>query len=185
MRAAMLLATLFCAACGSDDDTPQPLTLADAAGSYAGTFDFTPSPSDLNPAPQPERGVAVELRIEEGRLCFDAFPTATLVRALVGAESAEGLLPLLGTVAYEAPIGAPTADVSQLQASLETPVLRLDVGGVLVVRITIEAPEKLRYTADGNLTCTLRTTLCQLGEGDEAGEPLPLVNELSFRVAKR
>lgn len=182
--AAALLASALLTAC-SDDDDAAVLTLADLTGSYAGTFDFTPSPSDLNPEPVPETGVAVELQVENGRVVFPEFPAATLVKALVGEEGAAGLVPMLGTISYEAAIGAPTADAAVLTAELDTPVLRLDVGGVLVVLITIESPDELRYTKEGTLTFTLKTTLCQLGEGESAGSPFDLVNELKFTVAKR
>lgn len=182
--AAALLASALLTAC-SDDDDAAALTLADLTGSYAGTFDFAPSPSDLNPEPAPEQGVAVELQVENGRVIFPEFPAATLVKALVGEEGAAGLVPMLGTISYEATISTPTADAAVLTAALDTPVLRLDVGGVLVVLITIESPDELRYTKEGTLTFTLKTTQCQLGEGESAGSPFDLVNELKFTVAKR
>lgn len=183
--AALLCSAAFVAACSDDEKPAAPLTLADLEGSYVGTFDFTPAPSDLNPAPVPERGVAVDLRVENGEVLFPEFPAATLVKALVGEEGAAGLLPMLGKITYAAPIGTPTADSETLTAALTTPVLRLDVGGVLVVLITIEAPDTLRYTGEGVLTFALRTTQCQLGEGASAGAPFDLVNELRFTVRKQ
>ncbi|MCM1301099.1 MAG: DUF4840 domain-containing protein [Alistipes senegalensis] len=182
--AAALLSTLTFAAC-SDDDDAQTLTLADLTGSYAGTFDFMPSPSDLNPDPKPEQGVAVDLKVEDGKVVIPEFPAATLIKALVGEESAAGLVSMLGAISYEAAIGTPAADDAALTAKLTTPVLRLDVGGVLVVLIAIESPDDLRYTKNGTLTFTLKTTQCQLGEGEEAGAPFGLVNELKFTVAKK
>lgn len=185
LLAALLLPAAFMTAC-SDDETPADrLTLADLAGNYTGTFDFTPSPSDLNPDPAPENGLAVTLQVENGKVVFPDFPAATIVKALLGEEGAAGLIPMLGTISYTATIENPTADAKQLTAPLAAPVLRIDVGGVLVVLITIEAPDTLRYTKQGTLTFTLRTTQCQLGEGDAAGEPFALVNELRFTVKKQ
>lgn len=183
--AAALLASALFTACNDDDDAAA-LTAADLTGTYAGTFDFTPSPSDLNPEPAPETGVAVELKVENGKVVFPEFPAATLVKALVGEEGAAGLVPMLGTISYEATIDTQAADADALVATLDTPVLRLNIGsGALVVLITIESPDELRYTKEGTLTFTLKTTQCQLGEGDTAGSPFDLVNELKFTVAKR
>jgi len=182
--AATLLSTLLFAAC-SDDDDPQTLMLADLTGSYAGTFDFTPSPSDLNPAPKPEKGIAIELKIENGKVVIPEFPASTLIKALVGEEAGAGLGAMLGAISYEATIGTPTADNTVLTAKLTTPVLRLDVGGVLIVLISIASPDALRYEKNGALTFTLKTTQCQLGEGETAGEPFQLENELKFKVTKK
>lgn len=182
--AATLLSTAFFAACSDDNEAPA-LTLADLTGAYAGTFDFAPSPSDLNPDPKPEQGIAIELNVENGKVVFPVFPAGTIIEALVGEEGAEELVAMLGTISYEAPIGTPTADAELLTATLMTPVLRLDVGGVLIVSITIESPDELRYDKSGVLVFTLKTTQCQLGEGDRAGTPFDLVNELKFTVSKK
>lgn len=183
--AATLLSTAFFAAC-SDDNEASCLTLADLTGAYAGTFDFAPSPSDLNPDPKPEKGIAIELNVENGKVVFPVFPAGTIIEALVGEEGAEELVAMLGTISYEAPIGTPSAaDAELLTATLTTPVLRLDVGGVLIVSITIESPDELRYDKSGVLAFTLKTTQCQLGEGDGAGTPFDLVNELKFTVSKK
>ena len=71
--AAALLASALFTACNDDDDAAA-LTAADLTGTYAGTFDFTPSPSDLNPEPAPETGVAVELKVEHGKVVFPELP---------------------------------------------------------------------------------------------------------------
>lgn len=192
--AALALLTLASVACNDDNDdkqTPAPggeeqaLTLASMTGSYAGTFDFTASPSDLNPDPQPQTGIAVSLEVtEEGTLHFAEFPAATLVKALLG-DSASGVISMLGTITYDATIGTPTADASKLSAQLTTPQLRIDLSGLMVVLITIESPEQLTFTKEGTLTFTLKTTKCQLGEGESAGEPFDLVNTLKFTVQKQ
>lgn len=184
LLAATLLSGALFTACGNDDTPAATLTLADLTGTYEGTFDFTPAPSDLNPDPAPENGIAVELQVEEGQVIFPEFPAPTLVKALVGEEGAASLIPLLGTISYTATIDTPTADASALTAELSTPVLRLDIGGALVVLISIEAPGELRYAKDGTLTFTLKTTRCQLGEDESAGTPFELVNELRFAVSK-
>lgn len=187
LSAALLPAALLTACDSDNDDNTAPteaLTISDLTGTYAGTFDFTPVPSDLNPDPAPENGVAVELQVEDGQVIFPDFPAPTLIKALVGEEGAAGLVPMLGTITYTATLDTPTADSEMLTSKLIAPVLRLDVGGVLVVLITIEAPGELRYVKDGTLTFTLKTTKCQLGEGESAGEPFDLVNELNFTVSK-
>ncbi len=181
--AATLLSTLMFAAC-SDDDNDRALKLADLTGSYAGTFDFTPSSSEINRDPKPETNIAIELKVENGKVVIPEFPASTLIKALVGEESAGGLISMLGAISYEAAMGTPTADATVLTAKLTTPVLRLDVGGALIVLITIESPDALRYEKSGALTFTLKTTQCQLGEGESAGTPFPLVNELKFKVTK-
>lgn len=155
---ALACLTLASAACSDDDDnnTPAPdkqgeaLTLQDVAGSYAGTFDFTAEPSELNPKPEPQTDIAVSLEVnEKGTLHFAEFPAATLVEALLG-DAASGVIAMLGTVTYDAAIGTPTADASKLTAALTTPDLELSLmAGALKVQIAIEAPEQLSYTKGG------------------------------------
>lgn len=187
---ALACLTLASAACSDDDDnnTPAPdkqgeaLTLQDVAGSYAGTFDFTAEPSELNPNPEPQTGIAVSLEVtEKGTLHFAEFPAATLVEALLG-DAASGVIAMLGTVTYDAAIGTPTADASKLTAALTTPDLVLSLmAGALKVQIAIEAPEQLSYTKEGKLAFTLKTLRCTLGDGD----PMDLVNTLTFTVQKQ
>lgn len=187
---ALACLTLASAACSDDDDnnTPAPdkqgeaLTLQDVAGSYAGTFDFTAEPSELNPKPEPQADIAVSLEVnEKGTLHFAEFPAATLVKALLG-ESASGVIAMLGTVTYDATIGTPTADASKLTAALTTPDLVISLmAGALKVQIAIEAPEQLSYTKEGNLVFTLKTLRCTLGDG----APMDLVNTLTFTVQKQ
>ena len=179
--AATLLSTLTFAACSDDDNNNQTLTTADLTGSYAGTFDFTPSPSDLNPAPKPETEIAIELKVENGKVIIPEFPATTLIKALLGDEAGGSLGALLGSIAYEATIGTPTANDTELTARLTTPVLRIDLGEELTVLITIESPDALRYEKSGALTFTLKTTQCQMGDG----APFDLVNELKFKVTKK
>lgn len=166
-------------------ESPTPLSLSDMTGEYAGTFDFTPSPSSLNPSPEAQNGVEVSLRVEDGRIVIPRFPASTLVTALLGEEQAAQLLTMLGDISYEVEIGTPTADDTQLSAALTAPQLRIDLAGVLVVLIDIEAPAKMTFTRSGTLAFTLRTTRCQLGEGASAGEPFELVNELKFKLTRK
>ena len=182
-----LLATALFTACGNSNkkESPPPLSLSDMAGEYAGTFDFTPSPSSLNPSPEAQNGVEVSLRVEDGRIVIPRFPASTLVTALLGEEQAAQLLTMLGDISYEVEIGTPTADDTQLSAALTAPQLRIDLAGVLVVLIDIEAPAKMTFTRSGTLAFTLRTTRCQLGEGASAGEPFELVNELKFKLTRK
>lgn len=182
-----LLATALFTACGNSNkkESPTPLSLSDMAGEYAGTFDFTPSPSSLNPSPEAQNGVEVSLRVEDGRIVIPRFPASTLVTALLGEEQAAQLLTMLGDISYEVEIGTPTADDTQLTAALTAPQLRIDLAGVLVVLIDIEAPAKMTFTRSGTLAFTLRTTRCQLGEGASAGEPFELVNELKFKLTRK
>lgn len=185
--ATLALCTLATVACDKDDkkqSDPQ-LTLQNVTGQYAGTFDFTPAPSDINPDPQPETGIDIAFEItSSGTVHFPEFPAATLVKALLG-DGADALIPLLGTISYDATIGTPTADASTLSAALATPVLRIDLSGLMVVLISIEAPEQFVYTKEGEVTFTLKTTKCQLGEGETAGEPFDLVNTLKFTAKKK
>ena len=182
-----LLATALFTACGNSNkkEAPTPLSLSDMTGEYAGTFDFTPSPSSLNPSPEAQNGVEVSLRVEDGRIVIPRFPASTLVTALLGEEQAAQLLTMLGDISYEVEIGTPTADDTQLSAALTAPQLRIDLAGVLVVLIDIEAPAKMTFTRSGTLAFTLRTTRCQLGEGASAGEPFELVNELKFKLTRK
>ena len=182
-----LLATALFTACGNSNkkESPTPLSLSDMTGEYAGTFDFTPSPSSLNPSPEAQNGVEVSLRVEDGRIVIPRFPASTLVTALLGEEQAAQLLTMLGDISYEVEIGPPTADDTQLSAALTAPQLRIDLAGVLVVLIDIEAPAKMTFTRSGTLAFTLRTTRCQLGEGASAGEPFELVNELKFKLTRK
>ena len=182
-----LLATALFTACGNSNkkESPTPLSLSDMAGEDAGTFDFTPSPSSLNPSPEAQNGVEVSLRVEDGRIVIPRFPASTLVTALLGEEQAAQLLTMLGDISYEVEIGTPTADDTQLSAALTAPQLRIDLAGVLVVLIDIEAPAKMTFTRSGTLAFTLRTTRCQLGEGASAGEPFELVNELKFKLTRK
>lgn len=166
-------------------ESPTPLSLSDMTGEYAGTFDFTPSPSSLNPSPEAQNGVEVSLRVEDGRIVIPRFPASTLVTALLGEEQAAQLLTMLGDISYEVEIGTPTADDTQLSAALTAPQLRIDLAGVLVVLIDIEASAKMTFTRSGTLAFTLRTTRCQLGEGASAGEPFELVNELKFKLTRK
>lgn len=182
-----LLATALFTACGNSNkkESQTPLSLSDMTGEYAGTFDFTPSPSSLNPSPEAQNGVEVSLRVEDGRIVIPRFPASTLVTALLGEEQAAQLLTMLGDISYEVEIGTPTADDTQLSAALTAPQLRIDLAGVLVVLIDIEAPAKMTFTRSGTLAFTLRTTRCQLGEGASAGEPFELVNELKFKLTRK
>lgn len=182
-----LLATALFTACGNSNkkESPTPLSLSDMAGEYAGTFDFTPSPSSLNPSPEAQNGVEVSLRVEDGRIVIPRFPASTLVTALLGEEQAAQLLTMLGDISYEVEIGTPTADDTQLSAALTAPQLRIDLAGVLVVLIDIEAPAKMTFTRSGTLAFTLRTTRCQLGEDASAGELFELVNELKFKLTRK
>lgn len=190
---ALACLTLTTAACSDDDnssETPapqeqeqeQPLTLRDMAGSYTGTFDFTAEPSELNPNPEPQTGIAVSLEVSEaGAVHFPEFPAAELVKALLG-DSASEVIAMLGTVTYDATIGTPTADASKLTAALTTPDLVISLmAGALQVQIEIEAPEQLSYTKEGNLAFTLKTLRCTLGDG----APMDLVNTLKFTVQKQ
>ena len=195
--AALACLTLAFAACDKDDNKgnnpginpgnpDQQLTLQELTGSYSGTFDFTASPSDLNPSPKPETDVAVTFEVtDKGVVHFPEFPAAALVKALLGEEKAETLIPLLGKISYDATIGKQTADASKLSAELTTPQLRIDMNGTMVVLISIEAPEQLTYTKEGEIRFTLKTTKCQLGEGESAGEPFDLVNTLEFKAKKQ
>ena len=182
-----LLATALFPACGNSNkkESPTPLSLSHMTGEYAGTFDYTPSPSSLNPSPEAQNGVEVSLRVEDGRIVIPRFPASTLVTALLGEEQAAQLLTMLGDISYEVEIGTPTADDTQLSAALTAPQLRIDLAGVLVVLIDIEAPAKMTFTRSGTLAFTLRTTRCQLGEGASAGEPFELVNELKFKLTRK
>ncbi len=185
LAAACTAASVFCA-CNDDDNTKNSsLTIADLEGSYAGTFDFTPSPSDINPDPSVEKEVPVTFEVKNGNVFFPEFPAATLIKALLGEEAGSQLAETIGTISYEAPITGATADERQLTAELETPTLRIDIGGILVVLISIDAPDRLTYTQEGSLRFTLCTTECQLGEGETAGDPFKLANELVFDVKKR
>ena len=187
---ALACLTLVSTACSDDDDnnTPAPdkqgeaLTLQDAVGSYTGTFDFTAEPSELNPNPEPQTGIAVSLEVtEEGAIHVPEFPAAELVKTLLG-DSASGVIAMLGTVTYDATIGTPTADASKLTAALTTPDLVISLmAGALKVQIAIEAPEQLSYTKEGNLTFTLKTIRFTLGDGT----PTDLVNTLKFTVQKQ
>lgn len=185
----LAILTLGFAACDNDDKegpAPTDLTLQEMVGQYTGTFDFTAEPSDLNPEPQPQLGIPVSFEVtDKGTIHFPEFPADELVKALLGEEGAAGLLPMLGTISYDATIGTPTADDTTLSASLTTPTLRIQVGTILVVLISIEAPEQLTYTQESGIHFTLRTTKCQLGEGETAGEPFDLVNTLVFKARKQ
>lgn len=188
---ALACLTMTTVACSDDDDnaTPNPdqqeqeqdLTLQDLVGSYTGTFDFTAEPSALNPAPQSQNDIAVSVEVtEEGAVHFAEFPAATLVTALLGEEAAGSLIPMLGTIIYDATIGTPTADATKLSADLTTPVLTLNLmGGIMKVEITIESPDQLTYTKEGGLTFTLKTTKATVN-----GEEMELVNTLTFDVKK-
>lgn len=178
------LATVSCDKKDKKESDPK-LTLQNVTGQYAGTFDFTPAPSDINPDPQPETGIDIAFEVtESGAVHFPEFPAAELVKALLG-DGADALIPMLGTISYDATIGTPSADASKLSAALATPVLRIDLSGMMIVLITIEAPEQLVYTKEGKVTFTLKTTKCQLGEGETAGEPFDLVNTLTFTATKK
>ena len=187
--AAVALASLalVSTACDKDDDDKDSaLTLQEMVGTYSGSFDFTPSPSDINPDPQPETGIAVSFEVtDQGTVHFPEFPAATLVKALLGEEGASSLLPLLGTISYDVTIGTPASDDSKLSAALTTPQLRIDLSGMMVVLITIEAPAQLTYTKAGEIKFTLKTVKCQLGEGESAGAPFDLVNTLEFTAKKQ
>lgn len=187
--AAVALASLalVSTACDKDDDDKDSaLTLQEMVGTYSGSFDFTPSPSDINPDPQPETGIAVSFEVtDQGTVHFPEFPAATLVKALLGEEGASSLLPLLGTISYDVTIGTPASDDSKLSAALTTPQLRIDLSGMMVVLITIEAPDQLTYTKAGEIKFTLKTVKCQLGEGESAGAPFDLVNTLEFTAKKQ
>lgn len=184
--ATLFLGALFTTACSKKDNPGATnLTLRDAVGQYVGTFDFTPEPSAINPDPQPETGLDVAFEVTSaGAVHFAEFPAATLVKALLG-SSADAILSTLGTISYDATIGTPAADASQLSAALTTPQLRIDVGGMMVVLVTIEAPDPFLYLQSGDVTFTLKTTKCQLGEGAAAGEPFDLVNTLKFTAKKQ
>lgn len=187
---ALACLTLVSTACSDDDDnnTPDPdkqgeaLTLQNAAGSYSGTFDFTAEPSELNPNPEPQTGIAVSLEVTgEGTLHFAEFPAATLVKALLG-DSASGVIAMLGTITYDATIGTPTADASKLTAALTTPDLEISLmAGAMKVQIAIKAPEQLTFTKEGTLTFTLETVNCSINGAD----PMSLVNTLTFTVQKQ
>lgn len=184
--ACLALAATACDKDDNDDDKGTALTLQEMVGAYSGTFDFTPSPSSINPDPQPESGIAVSFEVtDQGTVHFPEFPAATLVKALLGEEGASSLLPLLGTISYDVTIGAPTADDSKLSAALTSPQLRIDLSGVMVVLITIEATDQLTYTKEGEIKFTLETVKCQLGEGESAGAPFDLVNTLEFTAKKQ
>lgn len=183
--ACLALVSTACDKDDNDDDKGSALTLQEMVGTYSGTFDFTPSPSSINPDPQPETGIAVSFEVtDQGSVHFPEFPAATLVKALLGEEGASSLLPLLGTISYDVTIGTPTADDSKLSAALTTPQLKISIPSMPVL-ITIEAPEQLVYASDGSVQFTLKTTKCQLGEGESAGEPFDLVNELEFTAQKQ
>ncbi len=186
--AVLALLTLASVACDKNDksESDPNLTLQDVTGQYVGTFDFTPAPSAINPDPQPETGVDISFEVtSSGTVHFAEFPAATLVKALMG-DGADMLIAALGKISYDATIGTPTADASQLSAPLATPELRIEIAALqMVVLITIEAPEQFVYTKSGEVTFTLKTTKCQLGEGEMAGEPFDLVNTLKFTAKKQ
>lgn len=182
--AAALLSGLFFAACGDSSDN-KPLKLTDLNGAYAGTFDFVPSPSEINPDPKPEKAIAIELKVENGKVIIPEFPATTLIKALLGEDAGAGIGEMLGSIAYEAVIGNPTLHDTVLTAKLTAPVLRIDIDGLFPVLIAIESPDELWYDKSGVLAFTLKTTHCQLGEGDGAGTPFDLVNELKFTVLKK
>lgn len=183
--ACLALVSTACDKDDNDDDKGSALTLQEMVGTYSGTFDFTPSPSSINPEPQPETGIAVSFEVtDQGTVHFPEFPAATLVKALLGEEGAAMLLPLLGTITYDVTIGTPTADDSKLSAALTTPQLKISIPPMPVL-ITIEAPDQLTYTKEGEIKFTLKTVKCQLGEGESAGEPIDLVNTLEFTAQKQ
>lgn len=183
--ACLALVSTACDKDDNDDDKGSALTLQEMVGTYSGTFDFTPSPSSINPEPQPETGIDVSFEVtDQGTVHFPEFPAATLVKALLGEEGAAMLLPLLGTITYDVTIGTPTADDSKLSAALTTPQLKISIPSMPVL-ITIEAPDQLTYTKEGEIKFTLKTVKCQLGEGESAGEPFDLVNELEFTAQKQ
>lgn len=186
--AVLALLTLASVACNKNDkkESDPNLTLQNVTGQYVGTFDFTPAPSTINPNPQPETGIDISFEVTpSGAVHFPEFPAATLVKALMG-EGADALISALGTIAYDATLGTPTADASKLSAPLATPALRIEIAALqMVVLVTIEAPEQFSYTKSGEATFTLKTTKCQLGEGEMAGEPFDLVNTLKFTAKKQ
>lgn len=183
--ACLALVSTACDKDDNDDDKGSALTLQEMVGTYSGTFDFTPSPSSINPEPQPETGIAVSFEVtDQGTVHFPEFPAATLVKALLGEEGAAMLLPLLGTITYDVTIGTPTADDSKLSAALTTPQLKISIPPMPVL-ITIEAPDQLTYTKEGEIKFTLKTVKCQLGEGESAGEPIDLVITLEFTAQKQ
>lgn len=182
---ALACLTLASVACDKDDDDDDKkssnLTVQEMVGDYTGTFDFTPSPSSINPDPQPESDIEVAFEVtEQGIIHFAEFPAASLIKALLGEEDASKLLPLLGKISYDATIGTPTADDSNLSASLTTPQLQITIPG-LVVLITIESPDQLTYTKTGEIKFTLKTSKCEM----EAGKPFDLVNVLEFTAKKQ
>lgn len=183
--ACLALVATACDKDDNDDDKGTALTLQEMVGTYSGSFDFTPSPSSINPDPQPESGIAVSFEVtDQGTVHFPEFPAATLVKALLGEEGASSLLPLLGTISYDVTIGTPASDDSKLSAALTTPQLRISIPSMPVL-ITIEAPDQLTYTKEGEIKFTLKTVKCQLGEGESAGAPFDLVNTLEFTAKKQ
>lgn len=183
----LALLALTTVACDKNNGSEAPrLTRQDAAGSYVGTFDFTPTPSEINSNPQPETGIDISFEVTpEGTVHFASFPADVLVKALLGEEASATLIPMLGTISYDVTIDTPIADASVLTAALKTPVLRIDLKGMMVVLITIKATEPFLYTKSGDLTFTLETTQCQLGEAADAGKPFELINTLKFTAKKQ
>ena len=188
--AAVALACLAFASvsCDKDDDDEKSsdLTIQEMVGDYTGTFDFIPSPSSINPDPQPESDLNVSFEVtDQGTIHFAAFPAASLVKSLLGEQGSAALIPMLGTITYDAEIETLSANASQLSATLTTPQLRIDIPDVMVVLITIVSPGQLTYTKAGEIKFTLKTVKYQLGEGETAGKPSDLVNELEFTAKKQ
>ena len=144
-KSAILLAMLALSftACKDSDNTPA-LTMADVQGEYVGTFDFVGEPSDINPDGVSKDGVAISLKVENGKITLPAFPATTLVEALLGEEGAADIIPMLGVVSYEATIGQAAASGEAFSAPLTTGRLDIPVGPegmtIMTVQIDITAP---------------------------------------------
>lgn len=128
------------------------IQLKDIVGEYTGTMTFTTA--NENGGSTTSEPESIDVNIADGKLTLPSFPVRTLLETIVGKDGADVILPQVGILKYDMPIGTVTSDEQKLEAPLTTPQLILDgidigIGGPMTVAVELESVGPMEYTATG------------------------------------
>lgn len=161
------------------------IQLKNIVGEYTGTMTFTTT--NENGGSTTSEPESIDVNIADGKLTLPSFPVRTLLETIVGKDGADIIMPQVGILKYDMPIGTVTSDEQKLEAPLTTPKLVLEgidigFGDPMTVTVELESVGPMEYTAKGETVAfKLHTLTLSL---NEAASPFTQYT-FNFTVSKK
>ena len=200
---AALLAGACCGfvACDDDDDnggqTPPPTPGIEAVvGEYAGTMQIVEKqPKEGEGEGETPIATQLEAAVTKDAIEFSEFPIRSLIAKVMNVPeddpTVDGIIEAVGPVSYTLPYTAVMGeDKASVQMTLKPEVLKIYLGDPeadgLAIVVTISAVGENSYTLESKaLRFHLTVDQIQLGEGEDAGDPIPSGLNPDFKLTKK